>query len=115
MPHLFSYGTLQQKRVQRATFGRYLTGQPDTLVGYRQSLLKIDDPEVEATSGESHHPIVVASGQDQDRIPGVVFEVSDHDLIQADLYEVSSFRRVEAVLASGTTAWVYVDGRSGPR
>jgi hypothetical protein len=33
MPLLFSYGTLQQEGVQRATFGRLLKGSADALVG----------------------------------------------------------------------------------
>ena len=49
MPLLFSYGTLQQEAVQLSTFGRLLHGHPDQLVGFEQSLLKIDDPEFVAT------------------------------------------------------------------
>ena len=44
MPKLFSYGTLQQEGVQRAAFGRRLAGVSDTLVGYRQSMVAIEDP-----------------------------------------------------------------------
>jgi hypothetical protein len=58
MPKLFSYGTLQQEDVQLATFGRRLTGVSDALVGYRQSMVAIQDPEVVRTSGKTHHPIV---------------------------------------------------------
>jgi len=31
---LFSYGTLRQPEVQRATFGREIDGRPDAIVGY---------------------------------------------------------------------------------
>ena len=31
MPRLFSYGSLRESRVQLATFGRLLSGQPDEL------------------------------------------------------------------------------------
>lgn len=55
---LFSYGTLQDKAVQLANFGRELTGQADRMPGYRQDWVQITDPEVLATSGKSHHPIV---------------------------------------------------------
>ena len=55
---LFSYGTLQQRDVQLATFGRELHGTPDHLVGFRQSMVRIEDPEVVKTSGKTHHPIV---------------------------------------------------------
>ena len=54
---LFSYGTLQQREVQLATFGRELLGASDQLVGFHQSVVKIEDPEVVKTSGKTHHPI----------------------------------------------------------
>lgn len=44
--YLFSYGTLRYEKVQLATFGRKLTGQPDLLPGYFLEKLKISDPEV---------------------------------------------------------------------
>ena len=48
---LFSYGTLQQPEVQRATFGRELTGHRDAIVGYELDYVTITDPHVLATSG----------------------------------------------------------------
>ena len=114
MPHLFSYGTLQQDDVQRATFGRLLSGRADVLPGYEQAMVAIDDPEVVATSGKTHHPIVKHSGVATDRVAGTVFEISDAELAQADAYEVDAYRRVAVALASGVRAWVYVDARFAP-
>ncbi|MCK9688376.1 gamma-glutamylcyclotransferase family protein [Scleromatobacter humisilvae] len=114
MPLLFSYGTLQQDDVQRATFGRLLTGQPDTLPGYLQEMHEIDDPEVVATSGKTHHPIVRPGGDAADRVAGTVFEISDAELAQADVYEVAAYRRVPVTLESGRQAWVYIDARFAP-
>jgi gamma-glutamylcyclotransferase (GGCT)/AIG2-like uncharacterized protein YtfP len=114
MPKLFSYGTLQQADVQRATFGRRLAGVSDTLVGYRQSMVAIDDPEVVRTSGKTHHPIVAFTGKTEDRVAGMVFEITDAELAHADAYEVAAYVRVKAPLASGAEAWVYVDARGKP-
>lgn len=114
MPLLFSYGTLQQANVQLATFGRELAGSSDSLVGYEQSLLEIEDPEVVRASGKSHHPIVKYSGNPTQRVPGTVFEISAQELEHADRYEVSAYKRVAAPLSSGRTAWVYVDARYAP-
>src|ERR1700675_4223277 len=80
MPKLFSYGTLQQEDVQRATFGRRLSGVSDALVGYRQSMVAIQDPEVVRTSGKTHHPIVAFTGKREDCAPGTVFEITDAEL-----------------------------------
>lgn len=55
---LFSYGTLQDKAVQLANFGRELVGQEDQMLGYSQAWVEITDPQVLATSGKTHHPIV---------------------------------------------------------
>lgn len=115
-PHdqrLFSYGTLQLPAVQQATFGRLLHGQADALVGFRRGLVKIEDAQVVATSGEAYHPIVEPSGDRDDRVPGTVFAISAAELAQADAYEVDAYRRVEAELASGGRVWVYV--RAGDR
>ncbi len=111
MPHLFSYGTLQQDDVQRATFGRLLSGSADVLPGYSRDMVAIDDPQVVATSGKTHHPIVRRGGPAADGVAGTVFEISDAELAQADAYEVAAYRRVAVTLASGLSAWVYVDAR----
>jgi len=114
MPKLFSYGTLQQEDVQLANFGRRQTGVSDALVGYRQSMVAIDDPEVVRTSGKTHHPIVAFTGVNEDRVPGALFEITDAELAHADAYEVVAYVRVKAPLASGLEAWVYVDARGKP-
>jgi hypothetical protein len=114
MPKLFSYGTLQQEDVQLATFGRRLSGVSDALVGYRQSVVAIQDPEVVRTSGKTHHPIVAFTGKREDCAPGTVFEITDAELAHADAYEVAAYVRVKAPLASGLEAWVYVDARGKP-
>jgi hypothetical protein len=112
---LFSYGTLQLEAVQLATFGRRLTGAPDELPGFAQSLMKIDDPEVVATSGKTHHPFATFTGRDTDTIPGTVFRITPEELQNADRYEVATYQRIAVVLRSGAHAWVYVDARYGPR
>ncbi|HEY0879382.1 MAG TPA: gamma-glutamylcyclotransferase family protein [Zeimonas sp.] len=115
MPLLFSYGTLQQEGVQLTTFGRRLAGCPDELIGYEQSLVRIDDEAVVAASGRTHHPIVRHNGRPGSRVAGTVFEITDDELADADRYEVDAYRRVAAQLASGRTAWVYVDVGEGTR
>ena len=104
---LFSYGTLQLPDVQRATFGRLLDGAPDTLIGFKQTLVEITDPDVLAKSGERFHPIVARTGDAADRVEGTVFAITQAELAAADSYEVSDYERVEAELASGLRAWVY--------
>ena len=108
MERLFSYGTLQLPEVQTATFGRLLQGQADSLVGFRQEMLAIRDPDVAKLSGKTHHPILLATGNPADTVSGTVFLITPEELAQADKYEVSDYRRVLAPLASGVSAWAYV-------
>jgi hypothetical protein len=105
---LFSYGTLQDKAVQLANFGRQLNGTEDSLTGYTASLIPILDQAVVATSGKAHHSIAVRSNDTRDEVPGMVFEITPAELSAADRYEVSEYTRVLVTLKSGVQAWAYV-------
>jgi gamma-glutamylcyclotransferase (GGCT)/AIG2-like uncharacterized protein YtfP len=105
---LFSYGTLQDRQVQIANFGRELIGRADALPGYRQTMVAIGDPQVVTTSGKTHHPIVEPGSNPSDEVTGTVFEITARELAAADEYEVSDYRRIAVTLKSGVQAWVYV-------
>jgi hypothetical protein len=108
MPFLFSYGTLQLPEVQQATFGRLLTGWPDELVGFTQSVFRVEDPAFVAASGKADHAMLTRSRNEADRVSGMVFEVSHDELASADAYEPAGYMRVKAPLASGREGWVYI-------
>lgn len=108
MEYLFSYGTLQQKSVQIATFGREIEGEADALVGFRQDWLEITDPYVLETSNQTHHPIAIRTNDPKDRVAGTIFALTEEDIMRADEYEVDDYTRVKVDLASGKTAWLYV-------
>ncbi|MEU4427043.1 gamma-glutamylcyclotransferase family protein [Actinoplanes sp. NPDC024001] len=108
MPLLFSYGTLRDPAVQRANFGRELAGRDDRILGFRLDQVEITDPHVLAVSGRTHHPILIATGDPADAVAGSALQVTEDDLLRADEYEVDDYQRVEAPLASGEKAWVYV-------
>lgn len=73
---LFAYGSLQLESVQRATFGRRVSGKGDRLRGYRLVPLLIEDPAVVAVSGKSEHTMAERTDQDCDSIAGTVLELS---------------------------------------
>lgn len=104
---LFSYGTLQQPKVQLATYGRRLEGREDSLRGYRLTPIRIDDPGVVRLSGKPVHTIARATGDLSDKIEGVRFLLTDEELSRTDAYEVEAYSRIEVVLESGETAFVY--------
>ena len=112
VPLIFSYGTLQDERVQMSTFGRRIDGHQDELVGFEPSIVPIDDPQAAAAAGKTHHANVTFNGKQASRVSGTVFEITDDELTAADEYEkVAAYERIVAPLASGKQAWVYVDAR----
>jgi gamma-glutamylcyclotransferase (GGCT)/AIG2-like uncharacterized protein YtfP len=68
-----------------------------------------------AALGKTHHANVRFNGNDDSRVPGMVFEITDAELASVDEYEVAFFYKpVTATLASGGQVWLYVDTRSAP-
>jgi hypothetical protein len=113
MRFLFSYGSLQHAEVQLSTFGRRLQGQPDELVGFEPTAVRIEAPEGGAATGKTHHANVIFNGSNASRVSGTVFEVTNRELASADEYERrDGYERVAVRLASGRNAWVYLSTRS---
>ena len=103
MPHLFSYGTLQDESVQMSTFGRLLGGDADALPGHELASI---------TSGNATYADAKFNGRADSRVPGTVFNVTEAELASADAYdEDAHYVRKVVTLASGKQAWVYVSGR----
>jgi hypothetical protein len=109
---LFSYGTLQRRDVQLATYGRPLEGEPDALLGYRLNLLPDRDPDAVRISGTKTHMVVRRTGDSSNRIAGVVFLLTAEELSATDKYEGSDYVRAEPTLESGRRAFVYVEPES---
>ena len=108
MPLLFSYGTLQDEPVQRATFGRKLEGAPDQLPGFESMPLTLDDPAIVASTGTASHKNAAYKG-DGASVQGKVFEVTKEELAKSDEYEqLARYVRIAVKLASGKDAWAYV-------
>jgi len=109
MPLLFSYGTLQKEQVQTETFGRLLKGNNDSLIGYKLDWVEITDPEVLRKSQQKFHPIIKYSGNNNDKVDGVLFEVTDQEILLADEYEVDDYKRIETIFASGKNGYIYIE------
>jgi len=109
MPLLFSYGTLQQDDVQLSIFGRLLQGSKDQLPGFEPSLVPIEDQQVVAATGRTHHANVTFNGRHDSRVTGTVLEVTETELAAADRFEhPAAYTRITVTLASGKQSWVYV-------
>ena len=105
---LFTYGTLQLPSVQLEKYGRLLDGTADVLPGFRLERLTVTDPDVVRLSGQAEHPIARRSGNESDRVPGIVYEISHDELAATDAYEVEPYAREEVTLDSGCRAFAYV-------
>jgi len=108
---LFSYGTLRYKKVQIETFGRELQGKKDKLIGYKISMIKVNDQDVISKSDESEHPIIEYTGNNKDIVKGVLFNINDEELIKADSYEVKEYERIRVILKSKEKGWVYIKSK----
>lgn len=109
MPLLFSYGTLQDERVQLATFGRRVDGRRDELPQFEPSLVAIEDPQMARTLGRTHNANVTWNGDAAKRVEGTALEVTQSELTAADRYEAPfRYQRIEVTLASGRKAFVYL-------
>ena len=105
---LFSYGTLQQEKVQLELFGRKLQGAKDILEGYRVVDIEIVDKNFLSKGEQSHQKTLVHTKNENESVSGTVFEISEKELLTADKYEPNNYKRVSVVLASGKQAWVYL-------
>ena len=105
---LFSYGTLQDPVVQKANFGRLLSGRDVVLSSYELTLIEIRDTAVVATSGKAKHPIIQPSTAPGSEVTGMVFQITPQELVAADEYEVDDYKRIAVTMKSGITAWAYV-------
>ena len=115
MPLLFSYGTLQQEEVQRATFGR-LPHRPAGRAGRVRAGTGADRGSAghrhQRQDAPSHRQAQRRSGQP--RAGHASSRSRDAEIRSADQYEVAAYRRIAVQLASGAQAWVYVDARLLP-
>lgn len=99
MEYLFSYGTLQDPQVQEYIFGRLLQGKTDTVLGFKK--------QDKAVFGR--YPLVVHTGNPEDKVLGMAYKVNLNDLKKADIYETKAYKRELFTLESGDKAWIYVE------
>ncbi|WP_404713005.1 gamma-glutamylcyclotransferase family protein [Sphingomonas sp. MMS24-J13] len=106
---LFSYGTLRQREVQTALFGRLLDEEPDSLPGFRIDTIEIAEPDIVNLSGKATHLILRRVGEsERDSVIGAALRLRESELAAADDYEGDNYQRIEVALGSGRRAFVYV-------
>lgn len=100
--YLFTYGTLQEEDVQRYIFQRCLEGIQDLLPGYRISEHRM----------YGRYLVLKPSPGNSRGVAGIAYRLSLDELLKADIYEGPAYCRIEASLASGRKAWVYVERKA---
>lgn len=105
---LFSYGTLQHETVQLDLFARILKGKPDRLPGYKLNTIRICDPAFLQKGEEEIQNTLEFTGNENDSVSGMAFELTGDELLCADTYEPDNFYRKKEQLASGRKAWIYL-------
>lgn len=112
---LFSYGTLQDPKVQIATYDRLVDCETDALTGYILVDLLIEDARVISLSGKDVHPIARATADPAHRIEGTVLFLTTAELVRSDDYEVEAYERTQVTLESGRRAFIYVEAGKSAR
>jgi gamma-glutamylcyclotransferase (GGCT)/AIG2-like uncharacterized protein YtfP len=106
--NIFSYGTLQDPKVQAQVLNRQVESWPDSLSQYELGVITITDASVLAISQQQQHPIIHYSGKAEDKVKGVVLKITEAELLNFDKYETSDYQRVSVCLDSGVTCFAYV-------
>lgn len=97
---IFTYGTLQNKKIQLELFNRILKGSPDILLGYQKDFIKL---------GGNVYPILKKiNAKTETQVQGTCYEISLQELYVCDAYEGTSYQRVKTTLKSGKKVWVYI-------
>ncbi len=105
---IFSYGTLQNEKVQQALFGRTVPLQADNLIGYKSVTIEITDSAFLSKGESPYQHTLVKSGNPNDIIRGSVLEITREELLIIDSYEPVNYKRIKVMLQSGKEAWIYV-------
>jgi gamma-glutamylcyclotransferase (GGCT)/AIG2-like uncharacterized protein YtfP len=108
MANLFSYGTLQREDIQLDLFQRVLEGDPDRLAGYAKTAINLATGD----GRYAQYPAIYPTGDLNDVVDGMRYQLTEDELQQADEYEGESYQRMEVILDSTKLAWVYVAATS---
>jgi len=84
--YLFSYGTLQNEKVQIDLFGRSLAGSADVLRGYKVSIIEITDETFLSKDEAKYQKTLMISANENDIVRGIVFEITGDELLIVDGY-----------------------------
>ena len=71
-----------------------LKGDKGKLVVYRLEVIKITDNDVLKSSGLAEYPILRYPENMDDRVEGLVLEITGNELLQYDKYGVDDYTRV---------------------
>jgi len=105
--YLFSYGTLQNEKVQIDLFGRSLAGSADVLRGYKVSTIEITDETFLSKGEGKYQKTLMISANENDIVRGIVFEITGDELLIVDGYEPGNYKRTRVMVKSGKKVWIY--------
>lgn len=103
MVKIFVYGTLMLGDVRERVLNKKISGEYDSLKGYRLTTHPVltSYPVIETIPEWHNHTTV----------DGMVFEVDNDDLIKLDRYESTYYKRINVTLESGLECMVYVENK----
>lgn len=105
---VFSYGAFTAEAIQLQNFGRTLKGTEDQLFGYKLNGIETKDASATNENELDLEPIARKSREKNDKIEGLVIEITGDELMQTDKREIAKYKRVLETTASGAEVWIYV-------
>ncbi|MGB5942658.1 MAG: gamma-glutamylcyclotransferase family protein [Leeuwenhoekiella sp.] len=100
---LFTYGTLQQSKIQRQLYGRILTQEAALLCGFGLKTIRIPDHPA-----GTEYPALEPMDDRNALVKGAILTLTPTELLQTDLYEGKSYKRVLTQTVAGIPCWVYI-------
>ena len=89
-------------------FQRTLEGVPDQLAGYAKTAINLATGDGRYTQ----YPVIYPTGDLNDVVEGMRYQLTEDELQQADEYEGESYERMEVIPESAKLSWVYVAATS---
>jgi gamma-glutamylcyclotransferase (GGCT)/AIG2-like uncharacterized protein YtfP len=104
---LFSYGILQEERVQLKLYNRIVIMTADRLIGFEKRKIEITDTDF-LSRGENKYQTILIKNPGASPVNGMVLELTEKELALTDAFEPVNYKRVNIVLESGKKAWLYM-------
>lgn len=106
--YLFIYDILNTRELQDQLYGRKLHGTPAVLSGFKLKEV-VHQTEIKSANQPDRVQIAITSTSNNDKIKGLVVEITGVELVHTDRVVDGQYTRMMATTDDGTEVYVYVE------